>query len=129
MTEDKNEVKFGHLIQNVMEDAQGRLVFRSQMFIHNDIQNYVPKPQDFENASKKSVISNEEKVKSSVVLDATTTATLTIDEDNSDTHSIHSVRSNLLADGSDDSCGWFPTLQKTLWILSKLYRCVQVKSI
>jgi hypothetical protein len=129
VTEDKNEVKFGHLIQNVMEDAQGRLVFRAQMFIHNDIQHYQPKSQDFENASKKSVKLNEEKVKSSVVLDATTTATLTIDEDNSDTHSIHSVRSNLLADGNDDASGWFPTLQKTLWILSKLYRCVQVSVI
>ncbi|CAO3654870.1 unnamed protein product [Mucor hiemalis] len=127
ITEDKNEVKFGHLIQNVMEDAQGRLVFRAQMFIHNDIQNYQAKPEDFENINKKSVALNKEtdKLKSSVVLNATT-ATLNIDEDgSSDTHSINSVRSNLLADGNDDSCGWFPTLQKTLWLLSKLYRCVQ----
>lgn len=125
VVEDKNEVKFGHLIQNVMEDAQGRLVFRSQMYIHNDIQNYQPKPQDFENVQTKVI--SEENQKSSVVLDATATATLTIEEDtSSETHSIHSARSNLLADGSDNSCGWFPTLQKTLWILSKLYRCVQV---
>lgn len=111
-----------------MEDAQGRLVFRAQMFIHNDIQNYQAKPEDFENINKKSVALNKEtdKLKSSVVLNATT-ATLNIDEDrSSDTHSINSVRSNLLADGNDDSCGWFPTLQKTLWLLSKLYRCVQV---
>ncbi|GAA5814892.1 hypothetical protein MFLAVUS_008395 [Mucor flavus] len=120
VVEDKNEVKFGHLIQNVMEDAQGRLVFRSQMFIHNDIQNYQPKPQDFENLVNKQVGQEKEKTKSSAVLDATATATLNI-EDDSDTHSIQSARSNLEA----NHYGWFPTLQKTLWILSKLYRCVQ----
>jgi hypothetical protein len=31
-----------------MEDTQGRLVFRAQMFIQNDIQNYQSKPEDFE---------------------------------------------------------------------------------
>ncbi|KAL0135965.1 Sec34-like family-domain-containing protein [Mucor lusitanicus] len=132
--DDKNEVKFGHLIQNVLEDAQGRLVFRAQMFIHNDIQNYQPKPQDFENIRQQKDQQHEDpdnKQKTSVVLDAsmtttTTAATLAIsEEDHSDTHSIRSARSNLLADGSDESTGWFPTLQKTLWILSKLYRCVQ----
>jgi hypothetical protein len=76
--------------------------------------------------------------KSSVVLDTSkankivnngngnNAATLAIEDDVSDTHSIQSTRSNLLANGNDSSCGWYPTLQKTLWILSKLYRCVQV---
>lgn len=132
--DDKNEVKFGHLIQNVLEDAQGRLVFRAQMFIHNDIQNYQPKPQDFENIRQQRDQQHEDpdnKQKTSVVLDAnmaTTAATLAIsEEENSDTHSIRSARSNLLAEGNDESTGWFPTLQKTLWVLSKLYRCVQVQ--
>jgi hypothetical protein len=130
ITEDKDEVKFGQLIQNIMEDAQGRLVFRAQMFIHNDIQKYQPKPQDYDNTTRaKKEDEDPDKKKSSVVLeDATSAATLAIvEEDTSDTHSIRSARSNLLADGNDDTCGWFPTLQKTLWILSKLYRCVQVK--
>lgn len=110
-----------------MEDAQGRLVFRSQMFIHNDIQNYQPKPQDFEITRSKEKVEGEERQKSSVVLDATASATLKIEEDtSSDTQSIQSSRSNLL---SDTNHGWFPTLQKTLWILSKLYRCVQVHFI
>lgn len=126
ITEDKDEVKFGQLIQNIMEDAQARLVFRAQMYIHNDIQNYQPKPQDYEISVRSKQEEETEKNKKSVVLEeAPTTATLTIEEDTSDTHSIRSARSNLLADGSDDTCGWFPTLQKTLWILSKLYRCVQ----
>ncbi|EPB84249.1 hypothetical protein HMPREF1544_08969 [Mucor circinelloides 1006PhL] len=112
MQDENDLVKFGHLIQNVLEDAQGRLVFRAQMFIHNDIQNYQPKPQDFENIRQQRDQQHEDpdnKQKTS----------------NSDTHSIRSARSNLLAEGNDESTGWFPTLQKTLWVLSKLYRCVQ----
>lgn len=112
-----------------MEDTQARLVFRAQMYIHNDIQNYQSKPQDFVNKIKKQA-SSEDENKSSVVLDAntpTTTATLAItDKDTSDANSLQSTRSNLLAEGSDEASGWYPTLQKTLWLLSKLYRCVQV---
>lgn len=130
ITDDKNEVKFGHLIQNIMEDAQARLVFRAQMYIHNDIQTYQSKPQDFDNVIKKQPVIEDEKKKSSIVLDTNvpaTTATLAItDEDTSDTHSVQSARSNLLAEGNDETSGWYPTLQKTLWLLSKLYRCVQV---
>ncbi|KAI8890745.1 Sec34-domain-containing protein [Backusella circina FSU 941] len=127
---EKREVRFGHLIQNIMEDTQGRLVFRAQMFIQNDIQHYQSKSEDFE------IHKNADQPKSSVVLDTSkankivnstnnAAATLAIEDDASDTHSIQSARSNLLANGNDNSCGWFPTLQKTLWILSKLYRCVQ----
>jgi hypothetical protein len=110
-----------------MEDTQARLVFRAQMFIHNDIQTYQAKPQDFDNVIKKQPVDEEEK-KSSIVLDTpVTTATLAItEEDTSDTHSVQSARSNLLAEGNDETSGWYPTLQKTLWLLSKLYRCVQV---
>ncbi|CEP06997.1 hypothetical protein [Parasitella parasitica] len=129
--DDKNDVKFGHLIQNILQDTQARLVFRAQMFIHNDIQNYQAKPQDFENVYQQQFPHHEQdKQKTSVVLEANTTvastATLAItEEDTSDTQSTQSARSSLLADGHDKSSGWFPTLQKTLWILSKLYRCVQ----
>ncbi|KAI8978061.1 Sec34-like family-domain-containing protein [Pilobolus umbonatus] len=124
-TEESKEVKFSDLIQHVMEDTQNRLIFRAQMFIHNDIPYYQPNPQDFD------VQKIDTSVKTSVVLDAanqslpnSTAATLAIEEDGSDTQSNHSIRSNVL---SDNQYGWYPTLQKTLWILSKLYRCVQTR--
>lgn len=67
-------------------------------------------------------------------------ATLNIDEDQSDTQSIApsiamTEKSTfedpdaLLGQGLDVSRGWYPTLQKTMWILSKLYRNVQVKKL
>ncbi|KAG0181129.1 Golgi transport complex subunit 3 [Apophysomyces sp. BC1021] len=130
---EKRDLMFGHLIRNIYEDAQGRLVFRAQMFIHNDIQNYQPKPEDYEIRMPCA----QEKVP--VVLEFhthqpsknDTPATLDVEED-SDTQSISSSHRQTssanfspLGEGTDVSRGWFPTLQKTLWILSKLYRCVQ----
>ena len=66
-------------------------------------------------------------------------ATLSIDEDdnitttksqqNNNNSSSVSSSDSPLGQGTDSSYGWFPTLQKTLWILSKLYHCVQVRFI
>jgi hypothetical protein len=42
----RKEIMFGHLIQDVLEDAQSRLVFRAQTYIHNDIQRHQLKPDD-----------------------------------------------------------------------------------
>ncbi|CAO3629980.1 unnamed protein product [Cunninghamella blakesleeana] len=138
----KKEIVFGHLIQDALEDAQSRLVFRSQMYIHNDIEKYQSKPEDFqlERLRGNNLSSNQ------LILDANNQqqdntigpATLNIDEDQSDTQSIApsiamTERSlfedpdALLGQGLDVSRGWYPTLQKTMWILSKLYRNVQTK--
>ncbi|KAL0096522.1 Sec34-like family-domain-containing protein [Phycomyces blakesleeanus] len=133
-----HRLMFGNLIRNVLEDAQGKLVFRAQSFIHQDIQSYHPKPEDFE--LSKSI----DNTKGSVILDpvtpgqpelnaiAGTPATLNIEDDASDTHSKgSSVEASLLqmSELTDDTPHvtrrWYPALQNTLWILSKLYRCVQ----
>ncbi|KAL1927436.1 hypothetical protein VTP01DRAFT_3673 [Rhizomucor pusillus] len=119
---------FGYLLQNILEDAQGKLVFRAQAYIHNDIQNYVPKPEDFllraasVDASKTSVVLQ----KSSSAPPKDAPATLMIDDEASDSeNSASRENGSPLGQGSDTSRGWYPTLQKTLWILSKLYQCVQ----
>ncbi|ORZ02713.1 Sec34-like family-domain-containing protein [Syncephalastrum racemosum] len=118
---------FGHLIQNVLEDAQGRLVFRAQMYIESAIQKYQPRPEDFELRP-----ATAEEQKTSVVLEGSAArhddtqdgpATLAIEQDESDGDK--PVSDSPLREGTDVSRGWFPTLQKTLWLLSKLYQCVQ----
>ncbi|KAJ8655596.1 hypothetical protein O0I10_008684 [Lichtheimia ornata] len=139
--EQQHSLEFGHLIANVLEDAQAKLVFRAQTYIHNEIQNYQPKAEDFE---LHKAADTTDIPKSSIVLEgsksiSTTTetteeapATLAIEEDTTDTQSTNPPPSNNdnssgspLGQGTDTSRGWFPTLQKTLWILSKLYQCVQ----
>ncbi|KAI9305796.1 Sec34-like family-domain-containing protein [Cunninghamella echinulata] len=142
----KKDVVFGHLIQDALEDAQTRLVFRSQMYIHNDIEKYQSKPEDFQlerlkgnSAPSTSILLDSNQQQQSQQQEITIgPATLNIDEDQSDTQSITpsitmTEKSTfedpdvLLGQGLDVSKGWYPTLQKTMWILSKLYRNVQTK--
>ncbi|KAI9489876.1 Sec34-like family-domain-containing protein [Zychaea mexicana] len=135
------KLEFGHLIQNVLEDSQGRLVFRAQTYIDNDIQKYQPKQEDYEihappdNSMKTSIVLEGSKA-NAPLQNTEIPATLPIEEDTqSDTQSMkdRSEKQNLsvstsdspLGQGTDSTRGWFPTLQKTLWILSKLYHCVQ----
>lgn len=63
-------------------------------------------------------------------------ATLAIEDDQSDTQSttlsiqpksMTTDPDSLLGQGLNTTLGWYPTLQKTMWILIKLYRCVQVR--
>ncbi|OAD77376.1 hypothetical protein PHYBLDRAFT_131111 [Phycomyces blakesleeanus NRRL 1555(-)] len=88
-----HRLMFGNLIRNVLEDAQGKLVFRAQSFIHQDIQSYHPKPEDFELSKS---------IEASLL-----------------------QMSELTDDTPHVTRRWYPALQNTLWILSKLYRCVQ----
>ena len=54
-------------------------------------------------------------------------AILAVQQDNGDNESVRSfISSTNVIDTGDMYRGWFPTLQKTLWILSKLYQCVNV---
>ncbi|KAI9246933.1 Sec34-like family-domain-containing protein [Phascolomyces articulosus] len=134
---ERHKLEFGHLIQNVLEDSQGRLVFRAQTYIDNDIQKYQPTPEDYEVYAATAI---DHITKTSIVLEGSKAftenpgvpATLPIEEaDTSDTPSNEKQNSSVdisespLGQGTDSTRGWFPTLQKTLWILSKLYHCVQ----
>ncbi|KAI7847278.1 Sec34-like family-domain-containing protein [Circinella umbellata] len=138
---ERHKLEFGHLIQNVLEDAQARLVFRAQTYIDNDIQKYQPNSKDYEmhaatandNITKTSIVLEGSKAMgtTTTIMNSEVPATLSIDEDDNTTKSQQTNSSSVsssdspLGQGTDSLCGWFPTLQKTLWILSKLYHCVQ----
>lgn len=119
------------------------------MYIESAIQKYQPKPGDFElrlatgkekwcgnygvRKSIQHLSFTVEDTKTSVVLEGSSTrhdeaqnspATLLIEQDEPDGD--RPTSDSPLGEGTDVSRGWFPTLQKTLWLLSKLYQCVQV---
>ncbi|KAF7728396.1 Golgi transport complex subunit 3 [Apophysomyces ossiformis] len=130
---ERREMMFGHLMRNIYEDAQARLVFRAQMFIHNDINKHQAKAEDFDTPApflqQQSPLTFARHTQTPPRGD--TPATLDVEED-SDTQSVTSSHKQAstsdlpaLTEENVISRGWFPTLQKTLWILSKLYRCVQ----
>ncbi|ORX59004.1 Sec34-domain-containing protein [Hesseltinella vesiculosa] len=139
---DRREPDFGHLIQNVLEDAQSRLVFRAQRYIQTDIHSYQNQPDDLLQKSpfaQEPMDNNPSPSQHALSSSGNGPATLTIEEDaaaetpmpqdttvsnalpssTSPTSSVPNASPTL----SDPS--WYPTLQKTLWLLSKLYRCVQ----
>ena len=39
-------LQFGHLVKNVLQDTQQRLVFRAQAYIQSSIQKFIPQEED-----------------------------------------------------------------------------------
>ncbi|PCH35965.1 Sec34-domain-containing protein [Wolfiporia cocos MD-104 SS10] len=94
-------LQISHLLQMVLQDAQTRLFFKAQAVIQSDIRYYVPKAEDLAYPDKlisarKPVSGLEMKEKESV----------------SQLFQLKSL---------DKQDTWYPTLQKTLWVLSQLH--------
>ncbi|KAI0935438.1 hypothetical protein AcV7_003871 [Taiwanofungus camphoratus] len=93
------------LLQMVLQDAQTRLFFKAQSVIQSEIRYYVPKPEDLAFPEKlisarKSVSGLEIKEKESI----------------SQLFQLKSL---------DKQDTWFPTLRKTIWVLSQLHEFVK----
>ena len=99
------QLDFGILVQPALQDTQSRLVFRTQNLIVNEIQNFVPKDQDLDYPRLLHVTSGHA---------APTTPVQT-----------PSVIAEFFESGVLFQ-GWYPTLRKSIWILSKIYHLVNV---
>ena len=130
---DLNQLDFSSLIQSALEDAQTRLVFRTQAILRDDIENYKPKPEelDYPARNKRFVLSST-KVNGPII--------------SGRKRSVPELSSPLpndpvIVEESDSPTGrygfeieaafqgWYPTLRKALWLLSRIYRLVNVISI
>ncbi|KAI0088101.1 Sec34-domain-containing protein [Irpex rosettiformis] len=94
-----------HLLQMVLQDAQTRLFFKAQSVVQSEIKYYVPKPEDLAYPDKlvdarKPVTGFEIKEKESI----------------SQLFQLKSL---------DKQDTWYPTLQKTVWVLSQLHEFVK----
>ncbi|CDO75690.1 hypothetical protein BN946_scf184585.g3 [Trametes cinnabarina] len=94
-----------HLLQMVLQDAQTRLFFKAQSVIQSEIRYYVPKPHDLAYpdklvAARKPASGTEIREKQSV-------------------SRIFQVKT------WDKQDTWYPTLQKTVWVLSQLHEFVK----
>ncbi|CAG8451846.1 10392_t:CDS:10 [Dentiscutata heterogama] len=128
-------LQFSYLIRNVLQDAQQRLVFRVQTYIRSEIQNFIPKPSDVDYPTKLKELnatpsSNGIPEPTEIQRPSSSPAILAVQQDNGDIESmitVSSASSMNAIDAGEFYRGWFPTLQRTLWVLSKLYRCVNPK--
>ncbi|CAG8456803.1 818_t:CDS:10 [Funneliformis caledonium] len=76
-------LQFSHLIRNVLQDTQQRLVFRVQTFIRSEIQNFVPQPSDLDYPNKLKDNHSTESPSSSPAI-------LAVQQDNGDNESMRS---------------------------------------
>ena len=125
---DPQELDFSILIRSALEDAQTRLVFRTQAILRDEIENYKPKPEDLSlpvNGRKASVISGRRNGpvtsgrKGSVVVEPLKPKDpVIVDNDDEFTNGIYGF------DIESAYQGWYPTLRKAIWLLSRIYRLV-----
>lgn len=120
---------FAPLIQPALEDAQTRLVFLALAVLRDDIENYRPKPEDLDypaTAKRASTTTaNGKRVplsgrKGSAEPQTPKTPMIVDEDDGAD------VFESQFANVEKQSTTSYPTLRKAVWLLSRIYRLVNV---
>lgn len=117
---------FTALILPALEDAQTRLVFLTLEMLRKDIEYYKPKPEDLEYPPKHNPTTTG--AKNGPVLSGRKQnsgslpgALVVVDEDQ-DGDAPWNYSDSALKD-------WYPTLRRAIWLLSKIYRLVNVSCL
>lgn len=129
--QDANQLDFSILIQPALEDVQTRLVFRAQAFLRDEIERYKPKPEDIDIQSRHrqtsvSVSNGQISGKKIIPADAVMNLTESTKTAEDDTESPLEQDAKWDYDGQTDISNWYPTLRKAIWLLSRIYRLVNV---
>ena len=128
---DLNQLDFSALIQPALEDIQTRLVFRAQAVLRDEIERYKPRPEDTDYPMRSKQVSL-------TVTDTQISGTKDILA-----NTMVETKAPLVDDGNENSTtsdqdgkwdfetqtalkGWYPTLRKAIWLLSRIYRLVNV---
>lgn len=131
--QDTNQLDFSILIQPALQDVQTRLVFRAQAFLRDEIERYKPRPEDIDYPMRSKQVS-------------LTTVTDTQISGRKDTSAETMIDMTKTAKEGDETGaqeqdgkwdfetqtalkGWYPTLRKAIWLLSRIYRLVNVSSM
>ncbi|KAL8823892.1 MAG: hypothetical protein Q9170_008295, partial [Blastenia crenularia] len=125
---DVNELDFSILIQPMLEDAQTRLVFRTQAILRDEIERYKPTPDvlDYPANNRKVSLSGTKgqgpatSGRRGSIAEPTTpmpkTPTIVEESDSPNGQWGFDTQAALQ--------GWYPTLRKAIWLLSRIYRLV-----
>ena len=126
-----NQLDFSILIQPALEDAQTRLVFRTLATLQDGIKNFKPKAQDLEPSLPKQVQKRTVKRIGECVIpkeeisspEASSTSPEQVIE-------VAPSESESKFDNYDEGAvlkNCYPTLRKAIWLLSRIYRLVNVR--
>ena len=125
-----NQFDFSVLIQPALQDAQTRLVFRTQAILREEIEHYRPKPEDLDYPARnrrvtlfgtKSQVPITSGRKDSVAEPTTPLPKTPMVVEEGD-----SPDGRWGFDTEAAFEGWYPTLRKAIWLLSRIYRLVNV---
>lgn len=128
---DTNQLDFSTLIQPALQDVQTRLVFRAQAVLRDEIERYKPRPEDIDypmHSRQVSLTVTDGQISGK----KDTTADTMIDMTKPTTEGEENAPEK---DGKWDFetqtalKGWYPTLRKAIWLLSRIYRLVNVSFI
>ncbi|WAR61211.1 hypothetical protein PtB15_13B463 [Puccinia triticina] len=113
---DKSRFKFSTLLKPILQDIQTRLIFRAQAIIQTEVANYMPKHEDLDYPNKL-IKADQKRQQSGQKSKRTNNPPAPLVE-----HSHAPLKSRLPAEGVQEN--WYPTLRKTLWVLSRLHTYV-----
>ena len=126
----QNQLEFASLIQPALEDAQTRLVFRAQAILRDEIEYFKPKREDLDyptrnkavplSGTKSGPVTSGRRQQSVPELPRRDSATaISGGEDGL-------LNGNYDFDADKTFQAWYPTLRKAIWLLSRIYRLVNV---
>lgn len=127
----KRSLDFAALVKPALEDAQSRLVFLALTVLRDDIENYRPKPEDLDYPSQSRGPSTTTADGKRVPLSGrkgsgnnmqTKSPVLGEDEDSA------AMFEPSWNTGDKQAITWYPTLRRAVWLLSRIYRLVNVSS-
>ena len=123
---DTHHLDFAILIQPALEDAQTRLVFLALNILRNEIEFYKPKPADLDYPARFRKNSASSNRNAQPVLSGRKTSNAAVKDPTI-------VESDLVENDHDprlqiESHAWYPTLTKAIWLLSRIYRLVNVRN-
>ncbi|OJJ51608.1 hypothetical protein ASPZODRAFT_127716 [Penicilliopsis zonata CBS 506.65] len=120
---DVTNLDFSILIQPALEDVQTRLVFRAQAFLRDEIERYKPRPGDLDYPALSrqislSVTNGKTSGRKASAVDNLRNTPRDADDDSADQDTKWDFNPK------DTPNGWYPTLRKAIWLLSRIYRLV-----
>ena len=127
-----NQLDFSALIHSALEDAQTRLVFRTQAILRDEIENYRPKADVLDYPARNRRISlsgTKSRAPTSGRKGSVAEPTTPMPKTPMVVEEGDSPDGRWGFDTKAAFQGWYPTLKTAIWLLSRIYRLVNVSYI
>lgn len=128
---DTNQLDFSALIQPALEDVQTRLVFRAQAFLRDEIERFKARPEDLDYPARNKQLSisvSESQISGRKVShnDAYVKPPKSTKSAEDGMETPLDQDSKWDFESQNAPTAWYPTLRKAVWLLSRIYRLVNV---